>query len=197
MGTIDQILRQRRRRTKTLGTSRRPSRPTVDVTLARRRRRAEQAGRPRTSDLSDVLTRLSPGAGQQQGSGTSAEDIAAALLAAGGGGGGFGGRPTADELALIQEQARLGSEEAARARAAAAQQAELDRAFEAAQEAKRIEDIRLGRVQTLRGERQGTFVNMLGRDPVRAALFALGLGPSADRFTTMAQQLGETLAPLE
>ncbi|KKL27176.1 hypothetical protein LCGC14_2387810, partial [marine sediment metagenome] len=57
--------------------------------------------------------------------------------------------------------------------------------------------IRLGRVQTLRGERQGTFVNMLGRDPVRAALFALGLGPSADRFTTMAQQLGETLAPLE
>ena len=130
--------------------------------------------------------------------GPTAEEIAAAFLAggAGGFGGGGGGRTQADEIALIREQARLGSQESARERAAAERQAELNRAFERAEEQKRLEEERRQQAASLQSERQRIFTDLIGRDPVRAILFAMGIGPEADIFSTQLKSLGATLPPL-
>jgi len=126
--------------------------------------------------------------------GQSAEELAAAFLAASGGGG--GGRSQADEIALIREQARLGSEESARERAVAERQAELNRAFERAQEQKRLEEERRQQAAALQAQRQEVFNSLIGKDPVRAILFAMGIGPEADIFSTQIKSLGATQTPL-
>ncbi len=131
-----------------------------------------------------------------RGGGPTAEELAAAFLAASGGGGGGGGRSQADELSLIREQARLGSEESSRERAAAERQAELNRAFERAQEQKRLEEERRQQAAALQAQRQEVFNSLIGKDPVRAILFAMGIGPEADIFSTQINSLGATQTPL-
>ena len=154
-------------------------------------------GRAAGSPISSRLERTGRGTltaiGFGGGGGPTAEEIAAAYLSGGGGG---GGRSQADEIALIREQSRLGSEESARERAAAEQQAELNRAFERAQEQKRQDEERRQQAASIQSERQRVYTDLLGRDPVRAILFAMGIGPEADIFSTQLKSLGATQTPL-
>jgi len=46
-------------------------------------------------------------------------------------------------------------------------------------------------------DRQRTFVEMLGKDPIRAVLFAMGVGPEADQFNAASQAMGQALPPLK
>jgi hypothetical protein len=124
-----------------------------------------------------------------------------------GGGGGGSWQSYAGEKGLMQEQARL-SEVAAQkqreAEAAAAkkqrqwqaEQDRLQRAWEAEQERRRLEQQRRLQVRELEQARQKTYVDMLGKDPARAILFALGLGPEAKQFNVKAKGLKTTLKPL-
>ena len=68
--------------------------------------------------------------------------------------------------------------------------------FEAEQEQKRLEAERLAKLEDLKAQRQATFVDMIGRDPVRAVMFALGLGPEADVFKTQFTGLQGTMPEL-
>lgn len=122
-------------------------------------------------------------------------------------GSGGGGLSLSDQLALLREEARLGAQEsllsrqasiaeAQRERTAAAEAAEKQRLFQKQQEAARLEEDRRQKMASLKAQRQQTFVDLLGRDPVRAVLFAMGIGPEADKFNTQAQSLGGTISPL-
>lgn len=106
---------------------------------------------------------------------------------AGGGGVGdlFGGSREAADLAqrfaleqLTKEQT-FATSESAKEQAFAAAEADKARQFERAQELER-----------LKAERERIFTDMLGTDPVRAVLFALGIGgeilPGGDRFADLA-----------
>jgi len=154
-------------------------------------------GRAAGSPISSRLERTGRGTltaiGFGGGGGPTAEEIAAAYLSGGGGG---GGRSQADEIALIREQSRLGSEESARERAAAEQQAELNRAFERAQEQKRQDEERRQQAASIQSERQRVYTDLLGRDPVRAILFAMGIGPEADIVWSQLKSLGAAQTPL-
>lgn len=77
----------------------------------------------------------------------------------------------------------------AAANAFAAQQAQLDRDFQLAEaeKARQFEEKR--ELDRLKAERQRIFTDMLGTDPVRAVLFALGVGgeilPEGDQFASL------------
>ena len=95
------------------------------------------------------------------------------LGGAGGGGGSF-----------------LGSQAGqAAANAFAAQQAQLDRDFALAESEKARKFERDQELERLKAERERIFTDMLGTDPVRAVLFALGVGgeilPGGDRFASL------------
>jgi hypothetical protein len=126
-------------------------------------------------------------------------DLAAAVeawLASQQAGGGGGGIPFGSTQAGIQEEARLVTEENARQRAFQAEQDRLQREFAEQQEAQRREAERQAKFADLQTQRQAMYVDLIGRDPARAVLFALGYGPEHDTFSTQAQQLGLTLTPL-
>ncbi len=158
---------------------------------------ASERGRTAGSPLSTRLFRTGRGTlssiENAVDTGPTAQEIADAFF---GGGGGGGGRSQADEIALIREQARLGSEESARDRATAIQQAELNRAFEIDQDRKQQEEERRQQAASIQSERQRVYTDLLGRDPVRAILFAMGIGPEADIFSTQLKSLGSTQTPL-
>jgi hypothetical protein len=92
----------------------------------------------------------------------------------GGGGGSFGGSQAGFEL---EQQFAL--DQLAKEQAFAAAEAEKARQFERTQELER-----------LKADRERIFTDMLGTDPVRAVLFALGVGgeilPGGDRFSDLA-----------
>ena len=137
------------------------------------------------------------GAGAVTPAGKTAEQIAAEWLAAhGGGGGGYTGVSQAQEIAVARENARLQAEADAAQRSFQAQQDAIQRQFLQDQEAQqRAQELKV-QTANLQAQRQQTYVELLGRDPARAILFALGYGPEHDVFTTEAQRLGITLQPL-
>lgn len=96
------------------------------------------------------------------------------------------GRYLEEDLALERERARL-----------SALESERDRAFRLQLERMANEARRQEQIRELRQARQAAFVELLGRDPARATLFALGLGPEADVFNVNARALGVTLEPLK
>ena len=159
---------------------------------------ASARGRAAGSPISTRLERTGRGTlaaiGFGGDAGTTAQELADAWLAAQGGGG--GGRTQVDEIALIREQSRLADEEAARARAADAEQREIDRATAAQIEQDRLEEDRRQQAASIQSERQRVYTDLLGRDPVRAILFAMGIGPEADIFSTQLKSLGATQTPL-
>jgi hypothetical protein len=158
------------------------------------------------------------------GDGQTAEEIAAAMIAAMGGSGsdsgGAGRRSLADELTLMREQARLSAETPRQVadrklkeqlerniifdKAAADKlQAQLDRNLIRDQEIRATRERQreqhramVAERNRLKAQRQATFVEMMGRDPVRAVLFAMGIGPEADRFNTQMKSIGATVKPL-
>ena len=105
-----------------------------------------------------------------------------ALLGGGEGGSGGGG-------SFLSSQAGQQS-----ANAFAAQQAQLDRDFALAEADKARGFEREQELERLKAERERIFTDMLGTDPVRAVLFALGIGgeilPGGDRFADLAPLSG-------
>ena len=170
--------------------------PTIDNILAARRRQRELAGDVRPADRSDLLTRLTPGAGGGGGTGLPTIDELLGLGLDDGGGGGYGGGYSGGGAggaggALdtgMTEAARLASEQQftmdQATRDAMAIQAQKDREMiAAAQEAEKQRVFeRQQALETLRAERQKMFVDMLGKDPVRAVLFAMGIGDEAEEM---------------
>ena len=77
----------------------------------------------------------------------------------------------------------------AAANAFAAEQAQLDRDFALAEAEKARKFERDQEIDRLKAERERIFTDMLGTDPVRAVLFALGVGgeilPGGDRFADL------------
>jgi hypothetical protein len=69
-------------------------------------------------------------------------------------------------------------------------------AFDAAQEEARRKAEREKLLEQLKAEREKIFADMLGTDPVRAALFAMGIGgdimPGGDRFAALTPMKGAT-----
>ena len=108
-------------------------------------------------------------------------DIDDVLDLGGGFGGGGGGR------AVPFGSTRVGIEAA---NAFAAAEAEKDRQFQIAQAEKARQFERAQELERLKAERERIFTDMLGTDPVRAVLFALGVGgeilPGGDRFADLA-----------
>ncbi|KKL51999.1 hypothetical protein LCGC14_2289880 [marine sediment metagenome] len=106
------------------------------------------------------------------------------VLDLGGGGGGSGGGGS-----FLSSQAGQQS-----ANAFAAQQAQLDRDFALAEADKARGFEREQELERLKAERERIFTDMLGTDPVRAVLFALGIGgeilPGGDRFADLAPLSG-------
>ncbi len=100
----------------------------------------------------------------------------------GGGGGGGGG-------SFLSSQAGQ-----AAANAFLAEQAQLDRDFQLAEADKARKFEEKARIDRLKADRQRIFTDMLGTDPVRAVLFALGVGgeilPEGDRFASLGAQKG-------
>lgn len=157
---------------------------TVDNLLAEiRREREKRTGVKPPFDISDLLTRGTVGGTRATVFDQPPEEddelpdwLKEALGLDGGGGAGggsFGGTRAgaelaqANALALLQEEARLGGLESDKARKFEREQ-ELDR---------------------LKAERQRMFTDMLGTDPVRAVLFALGVGgeilPGGEQFADL------------
>ena len=99
------------------------------------------------------------------------------VLDLGGDGGGGGG-------SFLSSQAGQAS-----ANAFAAQQAQLDRDFALAESDKARQFEKTQELERLKAERERIFTDMLGTDPVRAVLFALGVGgeilPGGDRFADL------------
>lgn len=99
----------------------------------------------------------------------------------GGGGGSFGGSQGGMEL-----EARLAREAAAEDFARQMQFNTLQQQFQAAQEEKQREFQRQQALEQLKAERQRIYTDMLGTDPVRAVLFAMGIGgeilPGGEQF---------------
>jgi hypothetical protein len=141
-------------------------------------------------------TRLEYPARQQGGQGNSELDpmsmLEAFMNGDGSGSGSWGSSQAGSEY-----DAANAKQAAADEHARAIEILKMQQEFEAQQEAARIEAQRQAQLAELKQQRQSTFVDMLGRDPVRAVLFALGLGPEADQFNISAKQLGETLQPME
>lgn len=117
------------------------------------------------------------------------------------------GPSLADEMALARENARLAAESDAASNAFKAEQDRIQRSWDRdqavlmAQDAARREEMqrqadREAQAANLQAQRQQTYVDLLGRDPARAILFALGYGPEHDVFSTQAKKLGITLPPL-
>ena len=210
MVSIDQILRQRRARTsrpstrrrqptraRALGTSRAPSRRPTTRNLPERQRRLLQG-----TARGQALPAQRPLRTTTRDRGLTAEELAQAAIdafldAQGGGGGGGGGLSAADRQAEIRLESRLGAEESARRRTFERQEALRERAARAEEIRQQLEERRQENIRGLRGERQSRFVDLIGRDQARAVLFALGLGPQADIFTTRASQLETTLPALQ
>ncbi len=188
MVSLDRILAQRRQKNKPVG---------------RRIPRREERQRFKRATTREISQRARRFDTLPKDTGPTAQEIADAFFGAGGGGGGGGGRSQADEIALIREQARLSDAEAARnrdadtqARADADAQREIDRVLEADIERKRVEENRRQQAASIQSERQRVYTDLLGRDPVRAILFAMGIGPEADIFSTQLKSLGATQTPL-
>ncbi len=106
------------------------------------------------------------------------------ILGGGDGGGGDGG-----DGSFLSSQAGQ-----AAANAFLASEAQKDRDFqlEEADKARKFEEKR--ELDRLKAERQRIFTDMLGTDPVRAVLFALGVGgeilPEGDQFASLGAQPG-------
>lgn len=110
--------------------------------------------------------------------------------------GGDGGPSQADQIGQIREQARLQAEADAAQRSFQSEQDRIQREFQAQQETQNREQERQVQAANLQAQRQQTYVELMGRDPARAILFALGYGPEHDTFSTEAKRLGITLQPL-
>ena len=52
------------------------------------------------------------------------------------------------------------------------------------------------KLEDLKAQRYNTFVEMLGKDPARAVLFGLGLGPQAEAFNQQEQMYTQAMLPL-
>ena len=184
MVTLDRLLAQRRQKDRPVGRR---------IPAREERQRFKRATRREASQRARRFDTQGP-----QPTGATAEEIAQAFLDAtgGGGGGGGGGRSQVDEIALIREQSRLADEEAARARADDAAQREIDRVTAAKIEQDRVNEERRQQAASIQSERQRIYTDLLGRDPVRAILFAMGIGPEADIFSTQLKSLGATQTPL-
>lgn len=220
MVSIDRILRRRRTRTRrptrvttrrapvrrrpaprALATSRRPTGGALDR-LIRLRRQARVTPKrvPATVNIRGVPVTTRGGTRQPtvRDAGLSAEDLANLIGGGGfGGGGGGGGLSAADRRAEIRLGAGLSADEAKRQRDFDADQARIAQDIEDKRIADALAAQRLRDVEGLRGERQSRFVDLIGRDQARAVLFALGLGPEADIFTTRAAKLESTLPALK
>ena len=213
MVSLDRILKQRRARTsrpsarrrpapRALSASRRPTGGALDR-LARLRRTARTAPErvPATVPIRgfNVSTRGGRRQPEVRDEELTAEELAAIIAASQGGfgGGGGGGLSAAERQAEIRLESRLGAEESARRRTFERQEALRERAARAEEIRQQLEERRQSDIRGLRGERQSRFVDLIGRDQARAVLFALGLGPQADIFTTRAAQLESTLPALE
>lgn len=109
-----------------------------------------------------------------------------------GGASGWGGSQAAAEYDAAQA-----AQQAAADHARELEILKMQQEFEAQQEAARLEAQRQAQLAELKQQRQAQFVDLMGRDPVRAVLFALGMGPEADQFNVAAKQLGMTLDPME
>lgn len=103
--------------------------------------------------------------------------------AGGGGGGGRGGAPFGSSQAGAELAQRFALEQLLKEQQFASAEADKARIFEREQETKR-----------LKAERERIFTDMLGTDPVRAVLFALGVGgeilPGGERFANLAPLQG-------
>lgn len=121
---------------------------------------------------------------------------------AAGGAGSFGsseaGMRLEAELRAAEEQ-RMRDYEANQAllgRQFEEEQNRKQREFQAEQERQRRELERQAQLRDLQNQRQAQYVDLIGRDPARAVLFAMGIGPEADKFNVMAKSLGATVKPL-
>lgn len=114
----------------------------------------------------------------------------------GGDGGGFDGgvggyAPPAwtstEAAARLAQQFEL--EQLAKEQAYAVEAARVQREWETAEAARQREFERAQALEELKAERQRIFTEMLGKDPVRAALFAMGVGgeilPGGERFAAL------------
>ena len=122
-----------------------------------------------------------------------------AALAAGGlggaGGGGYGGGAGAGAIpwGSTEGAARLAQqfalEQMMKEQAYRTEQERVGRQFEAGEAEKQREFQRLQELEELKAERQRIFAEMMGTDPVRAALFAMGVGgeilPGGERFASL------------
>ena len=132
--------------------------------------------------------------------GAGGDDIDAlieAALAAGGlggaGGGGYGGGAGAIPWGSTEGAARLAQqfalEQMMKEQAYRTEQERLGRTFEAGEAEKQREFTRQQALEELKAERQRIFTEMMGKDPVRAALFAMGVGgeilPGGERFVNL------------
>lgn len=151
-----------------------------------------QRGAPGQDDL-DALIAAALGGGTGGGFGGGGGGF-------GGGGGGAGAIPwgstqgaaeLAQQFALEQlaREAGYETESSLAQRVWEAQQSELGRTFEAGEAEKGREFQRLRDLEELKAERQRIFAEMRGKDPVRAALFAMGVGgeilPGGERFANL------------
>ena len=99
----------------------------------------------------------------------------------GGGGGSFGGTQ-----AGMEREATLARQAAAEDFARQLQLTQMQQQFEQAQQEKQREFQRQQALEQLKAERQRIYTDMLGTDPVRAVLFAMGIGgeilPGGEQF---------------
>ena len=104
------------------------------------------------------------------------------LFPGSGGGGGGGGSFASSQAGLEASNAF------------AAQQAQLERDFAIAEADKARKFEQDQNMERLKAERQRIFTDMIGTDPVRAVLFALGVGgeilPGGERFASLGAQPG-------
>mgnify|MGYP001589902446 FL=1 len=109
--------------------------------------------------------------------------IAEAMRKAGvdGGGGSFGGTQVG-----MEREAALARQAAAEDFARQLQLTQMQQQFEQAQQEKQREFQRQQALEQLKAERQRIYTDMLGTDPVRAVLFAMGIGgeilPGGEQF---------------
>ncbi len=162
-----------------------------------------QAQQDRRQQIQDIDRRTARADRQQRegdGGAGDAQSIVDQLLAelgmGGGGGGGGSARSVEDDIRLSQEEAKLQAEEARRQEDFQKEQDRIDREFRAEQEKQRLEAERQVRIGEMKQQRQAAFVEMMGRDPARAILFGMGIGPEADQFNAVAKSLGTTVDPI-
>ncbi len=138
------------------------------------------------------------------------EDLIAAALGGGAGGGGGGRAPAFGSTQAGTEAAnRFALEMLQKEQGFAAGESEKARTFERSQFLANLEAERAENLERLKADRQRIFTDMLGTDPVRAVLFALGVGgeilPGGEQFAGLAPikgaqaqatQTGEALSKL-